>query len=137
MSVRPKPAENLDTKFFWDGVREKKLLIQECATCEALRHPPRPMCPSCNSLEWAPIESLGRGSVRSFVIPHHPTLPGFEEPYVVALIDLAEGVRIVSNVCDIEPSAVTNEMEVEVFYRSFDDDVVLPQFRPTKNGGGR
>ena len=130
VSTRPKPAENLDTAFFWDGVREDKLLIQECGQCNKLRHPPRPMCPACNSLEWHTRESSGRGTVHSFVIPHHPVQPGFEEPYAVALIDLEEGVRIVSNINGIDPGAVTNGLHVEVYFASFDGDVVLPQFRP-------
>ena len=132
MTVRAKPAENLDTKFFWDGARGGLLLIQQCAECSTFRHPPRPMCPACNSLRWEAVESSGKGVVHSYVIPHHPKLPGFEEPYVVALVDLPEGVRMVSNVRGIAPSAVTNGMEVELFFETFDDDVTLPQFRPAK-----
>jgi uncharacterized OB-fold protein len=119
-----------DSQFFWDGVREHRLLIQRCAQCGAPRHPPRPMCPECQSLEWHTIESSGRGTVYSCVIPHHPPLPWFPEPYVVALIDLEEGTRIVSNVVGIAPDAVTVGLSVVVHYEHFDDDVVLPLFAP-------
>ena len=86
-----------DTQFFWDGVREQRLLIQRCDGCGALRHPPRPMCPRCHSLEWDTIEASGRGTVFSFVMPHHPPLPWFDGPYVVALVELEEGTRLVTN----------------------------------------
>ena len=88
------------------------------------------MCPHCQSLEWDAIESSGRGTVYSFVIPHHPPLPWFPEPYVVALIDLEEGTRLVSNVVGVAPDAVTIGMPVVVRFESFDADVVLPLFAP-------
>jgi uncharacterized OB-fold protein len=119
-----------DSQFFWDGVREHKLLIQRCAACGALRHPPRPMCPQCQSLEWDTVESSGLGTVYSCVIPHHPPLPWFPEPYVVALVDLEEGTRIVSNVVGVAPDAVTVGMAVAVRFEHFDDGVVLPLFAP-------
>jgi hypothetical protein len=119
-----------DTEFFWSGLREQKLLIQRCARCGALRNPPRPMCPKCNALEWDTLESCGRGSVHSYVMPHHPKLPFFEYPYVVVLVDLAEGVRLVSNLCGVAPAEIRTGMPVEVFFQTFDGGLVLHQFRP-------
>lgn len=130
MSARLAPAVTPDTKFFWDGLREHRLLIQRCAGCGALRHPPRPMCPACHSLEWDAVESSGRGTVLSCVLPHHPPLPWFPEPYVVAIVDLEEGVRLVSNVVGIDPQAVTIGMAVRVRFETFDDGLVLPLFAP-------
>jgi uncharacterized OB-fold protein len=130
MSTRLAPTTTPDTRVFWDGVRDHKLLIQRCAGCQALRHPPRPMCPGCNSLAWDTIESSGRGEVYSFVMPRHPPFPWFEGTYVVALVALAEGIRLVSNLCGVDPDDVTIGMPVEVFYEHFDDGLVLPQFRP-------
>jgi uncharacterized OB-fold protein len=89
------------------------------------------MCPNCRSLEWDTIESSGRGTVYSYVMPHEPKVPFFGYPYVVALVELAEGVRLVSNLCDIDPADVTVGMPVEVCYQTFDNDLVLHQFRPT------
>jgi uncharacterized OB-fold protein len=63
MSDRLAPTTTPDTKFFWDALKEGRLLIQRCAACAALRHPPRPMCPHCNSLQWDTVESCGRGEV--------------------------------------------------------------------------
>ncbi len=130
MSSRLAPSVTLDTKFFWDGVKEHRLRIQRCAGCQALRHPPRPMCPRCNALTWDTIDSSGRGVVMSFVMPRHPPYPWFVYPYIVVLVELDEGVRLVSNLCEIVPDEVKIGMRVEVFFQSFDDCLVLPQFRP-------
>ena len=99
------------------------------------------MCPACNSLEWDTVESSGRGTVYSFVMPQHPPMPFMEYPYIVALIELDEGVRLVSNLCEIAPDDVEVGMPVEVFYQTFDGALekqdalekqvlVLHQFRP-------
>jgi uncharacterized OB-fold protein len=131
MAARLAPAITPDTEFFWNGLRESKLLIQRCGGCGQLRHPPRPMCPNCRSLDWETIESSGRGTVYSYVMPHEPKFPFFDYPYVVALVELEEGVRLVSNLTDIDPADVTPGMPVEVYYRTFDNDLVLHQFRPS------
>jgi uncharacterized OB-fold protein len=130
MSARLAPAMTADTVFFWDALKEHRLLIQRCRGCGALRHPPRPMCPHCHDLEWDTIESSGRGTVYSFVIPHHPPLPWFPEPFVVALVDLAEGTRLVTNIVGVAPSDVTMGMAVQVRFEHFDDGLVLPLFVP-------
>jgi uncharacterized OB-fold protein/acyl dehydratase len=128
---RPRPAVNQDTEFFWDGVRAGELRVQRCAVCKALRHPPRPACPECQSLEWDWIVSSGRGTVYSFVVPHHPSLPAFgSTPYVVALVELDEGTRFVTNVIDCEPADVVVGMPVELVMTPVDDDLILPLFRP-------
>jgi uncharacterized OB-fold protein len=132
MSDRLAPTTTPDTKFFWDGLKDGKLLIQRCGGCATLRHPPRPMCPRCNSLEWSAIESSGRGTVYSFVMPRHPPWPWFEgQTYIVALIELEEGTRILSNLRDVDPAAVTIGMPVEAFVERF-DSVALHQFRPRR-----
>ena len=133
MSFRIPPSMTRDTQFFWDGLKEHQLLIQRCSGCQALRHPPRPMCPRCNSTAWDTIESAGRGVVYSFVMPRHPVFPGFESPYIVVLVELDEGFRLVSNLCEVADSDVTIGMPVEVFYEQFDGGLVLPQFRPVKD----
>jgi uncharacterized OB-fold protein len=130
MAARVAPSTSPDTAFFWDGLREHRLLIQRCAGCGALRQPPRPMCPECNSLAWDTIESSGRGTVYAYVMPQHPRFPMFEYPYIVALVELAEGVRLVSNLRGIAPEDVRVGMPVEVFYETFENELVLHQFRP-------
>lgn len=76
------------------------------------------------------IESSGRGTVYSYVMPHHPRFPFFDYPYIVVLVKLAEGVWLVSNLCDIALADVTVGMPVEVCYQTFDNGLVLHQFRP-------
>jgi hypothetical protein len=132
MTSRLAPTTTLDTRFFWDALKEDRLVIQRCTACGTLRHPPRPMCPACNALAWDTVDASGRGTVHSFVLPRHPPLPWFEGTYLVALIDLEEGTRIVSNLCDVAPEDVAIGMPVELFFARFDDGLVLPQFRPAR-----
>lgn len=134
MSQRLAPSASRDTAFFWEGVKAHRLLIQRCTGCAALRHPPRPMCPRCNSLTWDTVESSGRGTVYSFVMPQHPRYPWFEYPYIVALVELEEGTRLVANLSGVAPEDVTIGMPVLVDYAHFDDGVVLPQFVPEAGG---
>ena len=89
-----------DTAFFWEGVAAHRLLIQRCLQCGELRHPPRPMCPRCNALDWDSVESTGRGTVYSFVLPRHPRYPGFDDPHIVVLVELDEGVRMLGYLVD-------------------------------------
>ena len=77
---RPRPAITHDIAFFFEGARQGRLLIQRCARCGQLRHPPRPACASCGSFEWDTVTSSGRGTVYSFVVVHHPQVPGFDYP---------------------------------------------------------
>ncbi len=124
------PSTTPDTQFFWDGLKKHRLLIQRCTECGELRHPPRPMCPHCNSLAWDPIEASGHGTVFSFVMPRHPQYPWFEEDYIVALVELDEGVRLVTNLVGTTPDAVSIGLPVRVRYEEFDGGLVLPLFTP-------
>ena len=122
------PSPTRDEEFFWRGVAEDKLLIARCASCSKLQHPPSPMCPVCGSTEWDTVESSGRGTVHSWIVSHHPSRPD-DDPRIVALVDLDEGTRLVTNLVDVDPSAVSNDMAVTVTFREL-DGVKLPQFRP-------
>lgn len=127
---RPRPGISDDTRFFWDGARAGKLLIQRCKSCGALRHPPGPVCPSCHSFEWDTLQASGRGTVYSFVVMHYPEVPPFDHPNPIALIELEEGVRLISQLVGVEPGAVQIGAAVQVEFNTFDGDLVLPQFRP-------
>lgn len=130
------PVESHDDHFFWAGAKEGRLLIQRCSSCGTLRHPPAPMCGACLSTDWDAQEASGRGTVYSWILSKHPTRED-AEPRVVALIELEEGTRLVSNLVDIEPAAIENDMAVEVcFVEANDGQVVLPQFRPAGAAGG-
>jgi uncharacterized OB-fold protein len=130
MTYRMPPTVTPDTQFFWDGVKQHRLLIQRCISCGRLRHPPGPMCPACQSLDWEAVEASGRGTVFSFVMPEHPRFPFLEYPYIVALVELEEGTRLVTNLVGVAPDEVRIGQPVQVTFAEFDGDVVLPQFTP-------
>lgn len=125
---RPRPAINDDTRFFWEGVARGELLVQRCTSCGRLRHPPRPACGRCRSLDWEPQRMSGRGEVYSFVVHHYPPVPGFEPPFAVALVRLDEGPRIVSNIVGVAPGDVHVGMRVMVTFVRIDDELTLPMF---------
>lgn len=131
MRVRP-PTVGHDDAFFWEGAAAGRLLVQRCATCGELRHPPGPMCPRCHSLEWDTVASSGHGRVLSWILSHHPTRPD-DEPRVVVLVALDEGTRLVSNLIDgpdlTGPDRPTlNGRRVSVTFVDH-EGTVLPQFR--------
>ena len=127
--ARPKPPVNPDNQFFWDGVEAGELLIQRCAQCGQLRHPPRPMCGACQSTESDTVRSTGRGRIYSYAVHHHPPLPGIDLPLVVVLVELEEGTRIVSSLVDAGPDAVAVGQAVELTFREVGDELTLPVFR--------
>lgn len=129
---RPRPALTQDNQFFFDGAKERKLLIQRCASCGTLRHPPRPACAVCRSFEWDTEEASGRGTVFSYTVNHYPQVPAFDYPLLVALVELEEGTRLVANLSGVEPESVAIGMPVVAEFVEFDDDLTLPVFRPVE-----
>jgi uncharacterized OB-fold protein len=127
---RMRPPLGHDNQWWWDGIARGELLIQKCSSCGTLRHPPRPMCGQCQSIAWEGQAAAGRGTVYSFTTMHHPKIPGFEYPLVCALIELAEGTRLLSNVVECPPETVRIGMPVELVMTAVDDEMTLPLFRP-------
>ena len=128
--LRPRPALTQDNRFFFDGAKQHRLLIQRCSSCGVLRHPPRPSCANCRSFEWDALTASGRGTIYSFVVNHYPQVPAFDYPLVIALVELEEGTRLVANVVGITPETVAIGMPVIAGFEDFDDDLTLPVFRP-------
>ncbi|MEU2338560.1 bifunctional MaoC family dehydratase N-terminal/OB-fold nucleic acid binding domain-containing protein [Streptomyces sp. NPDC006654] len=133
---RPRPVVNRDNAGFWEGVAQGRLLIQRCTGCGTLRHPWLPGCNACGSLDWDTVESSGQGTVYSYVVMHHPPFPAFDPPYAVGLIELAEGVRMVSNVVGVPYDKVRIGLPVRVEFRRYEDGdehgdgaLTLPVFR--------
>ncbi|MER7403141.1 bifunctional MaoC family dehydratase N-terminal/OB-fold nucleic acid binding domain-containing protein [Streptomyces sp. NPDC000070] len=125
---RPRPVVNRDNASFWEGVARHELLIQRCTGCGTLRFPWLPGCNSCGSPEWDTVEASGEGTVYSYVVMHHPPFPAFEPPYAVGLIELAEGVRIISDVVEVPYDKVRIGMPVRLEFRRY-DELVLPVFQ--------
>ncbi len=128
--ARIKPPMGHDNAWWWNEVADGRLCVQECQRCNALRHPPRPMCPECRSQEWAPKEISGRGTLHTYTVIHYPQFPGYEFPILAALVDLEEGVRIVSNVMDCKPDQLEIGMPLQAYIHEDDDGFKLPLFRP-------
>ncbi|MFJ9894153.1 bifunctional MaoC family dehydratase N-terminal/OB-fold nucleic acid binding domain-containing protein [Streptomyces sp. NPDC091280] len=130
---RPRPVVNRDNAGFWEGVARHQLLIQRCTDCGTPRHPWLPGCNACGGLDWDTVEASGEGTVYSYVVMHHPPFPAFDPPYAVGLIELAEGVRIVSNVVGVPYDKVRVGLPVRLEFRRYDDEgddpLVLPVFR--------
>ena len=123
------PTPDADDQYFWDGVREHRLLLQQCTSCGTLRHPPVPMCGLCHSTDWATGQAAGTGTVHSWIVSKPPSDPT-DAGRIVVLVELTEGLRIVGNLVDVDQTDVRNEMAVEVCFRDY-DGVTLPQFRPS------
>jgi uncharacterized OB-fold protein/acyl dehydratase len=117
-----------DNGWWWEAIDRGELMIQKCSQCNTLRHPPRPMCGECRSVEWEPEPCRGTGSVHSYVIMHHPPMPGYDFPVAVALIDLDEGTRIVANIVDCDFDDIHIGMKLEASIEEL-GGVNLPVFR--------
>ncbi|MEU1273845.1 OB-fold domain-containing protein [Streptomyces sp. NPDC005799] len=126
---RPRPVVNRDNAGFWEGVERHRLLIQRCTACDTLRFPWLPGCNACGGPDWDTVEASGEGTVYSYVVMHHPSFPAFDPPYAVALIELAEGVRLISNVIGVPYDKVRIGLPVHLEFDSYDDELVLPVFR--------
>ncbi|WP_443065318.1 bifunctional MaoC family dehydratase N-terminal/OB-fold nucleic acid binding domain-containing protein [Streptomyces sp. NBC_00536] len=126
---RPRPVVNRDNQGFWDGVQDHRLLIQRCASCAALRFPWLPGCNDCACLDWDTVEASGAGTVFSYVVMHHPPFPAFDPPYAVAVVELAEGVRMVSNITGVPYDKVRIGMPVQLEFLRVDEELELPVFR--------
>jgi uncharacterized protein len=133
---RPRPVINRDNAGFWDGVAEHRLWIQRCAGCGTLRFPWLPGCAACGSPEWGTVEASGAGTVYSYVVMHHPPFPAFDPPYAVGLIELSEGVRMVSNVVGVPYDKVRIGMPVQLEFLRVDKELELPVFRGSDGGAG-
>jgi uncharacterized OB-fold protein len=121
-----------ESRPFWEGCRRHELVLQRCADCGTVRHRPRALCPACLSgqIEW--IRASGRGAVYSFTVTHQNQAPAFRRavPYVLAYVELEEGVRMLTNVVGCEPGQVRVGMPVQVEFVDLDEERSIPRFRP-------
>jgi hypothetical protein len=122
------PAPSRDDDYFWAAARQGRLVARRCRGCGFLQHPPAPMCPRCQSTDFDVEELCGEGAVHSWIVSRHPSMPD-DAGRIVALIDLKEGIRMVSNIAAPPTTPIHNGMAVTVSFADF-DGVTLPQFVP-------
>lgn len=125
---RPVPEPTIDSKPYWDGLKERRLLLQQCGDCGLVRHYPRPMCAACHSLEVRWIESSRQGRLHSWTEVHHPFVPALRDeiPYVMATVDLEEGVRLQCQMLGADAAALRLDLPVEIVFRDVQGGLVLP-----------
>jgi uncharacterized OB-fold protein len=128
--TRPAPVRTDDNAAFWQAAAEHRLVAQRCTDCGRFRHPPRPMCPACHSLSFAWVDLGGGGVVYSYAVLHYPQHPAFTYPLVAALVDLDEGVRLVTNLVHVSPEDVRIGLEVQVTFEPTTNDMAVPVFEP-------
>jgi uncharacterized OB-fold protein len=131
--AKPLPVPDADSRPFWEGCHHHKLLIMRCNRCGQVRFPPTTFCSRCQAHEHLWIESTGRGRVFSWIVVRHPVpqeVYAEDVPYIVAVVELEEGVRIPSNIIDCTPELVRAGLPVHVVFRDVNDQISLPVFRP-------
>ena len=123
-----RPVISRDTEFFWAGTRAGELRIQRWG--DKLRHPPGPMPPD-RDLDAKPdyVVACGRGTIYSYVVHHRPAVPGKRLPFVIALVELEEGVRMLGELIDADPESVHIGQRVEASFQQIDDDLTLPVWK--------
>jgi uncharacterized OB-fold protein len=131
----PKPVPTPETKPYWDAARRHVLAVQRCQDCRQCYFYPRPLCPHCLSRRVGWIECSGRGTLHTFVINYRPprNFP-LQEPFVIAMVQLEEGPRILTNLVEVEadPKAIRCDMPVEVVFDDVTPEISLPKFRPAR-----
>jgi uncharacterized OB-fold protein len=132
MTERPLPAATPETRHFWEGAKIGELRLQKCTACSHVYFPPRPFCPKCASRDIKVFKASGRATLYSYVI-HHRAVPGFTPPYSIAVVELEEGPRMMTNIVDVEqtPQALQLDMPLEVVFHAMNDEISLPLFRPS------
>lgn len=127
---RPRPNVTADTEFYFRGSDGGVLLIQRCDQCGYLQHPPWPACSRCHSLSLTPTPVTGRGELYSFTVVHAPVVEPFQPPYLVALVALDEGPRVVAGLLGVRADEARIGMRLQAEFARFDQELTLPVFRP-------
>jgi uncharacterized OB-fold protein len=127
---KPLPRINADNKLFWEGCRDHELRFQKCSSCGHVRFPPSLVCPQCHQQDFQLIVSAGTGKVYTYAVYHVAYNPGFQGdvPYVVAVVELDEGPRLLTNIVGCKPDEVFCEMTVSVTWEDVTPEVSLPMF---------
>jgi uncharacterized OB-fold protein len=128
---KPKPRPAPESLPYWQAAREHRLALPKCEDCQKFWFPPSRTCPHCLSTNFSFQNVSGKGKIFSFVTFHRVYRPAFanDVPYVVALIELDEGPRLLSNIMGVTHDQVKCEMLVEVVFDDYDEDISIPKFK--------
>jgi uncharacterized OB-fold protein len=131
---RPLPVPTPETQKFWDGCLAGELRLQKCDACAHTYFPPRAFCPACSGRKVTTFKASGKASLYSYVINHRPRPDFGTEPHSIAVVTLAEGPRMMTNIidCPQTPDALQLDMPLEVTFEKVNDKISLPKFRPAK-----
>ena len=133
VATKALPPISPESEAYWRGCKEGKLLLQKCGSCGHVQFYPRLLCTQCagDALDWH--EASGMGVVKSFTIIRRAVSAAYEPdaPYIVALIELAEGPTMMSNVVGSAPETVAIGMPVQVGFEAFSEEVSVPVFTPS------
>ncbi len=130
----PLPRIDEESRGYWEACARGELYVQQCGDCRLLRHYPRALCPDCLSSEVQWQRCTGKGRVYTFTVVHQNQSSGFREmvPYVLAYVELDEGVRMLTNIVECKADSVKIGMPVVVRFNDFGGGVSLPHFVPVK-----
>jgi len=127
---KPVPQPYQDTQKYWDAAKQKRLILQRCGQCDEFQFYPRGVCSHClaSDLRW--VDASGNRKIHSFTVSYRAPHPGFEGdlPFVLAIVELDEGVRMMSNIVNCDPKAVRIDMKVKVVFEELTPEITLPQF---------
>jgi len=137
--AKPLPTITEEGKPYWEGCKRHEFLLQRCNDCNKFQFPHRTICSHCSSFNVKSVRGSGKGVVYSFTTVYRPPTGGFEldVPYTVAIIELDEGPRMMSNVVGCKPEDVRIGMRVGVIFEDVTEEITLPKFKPIgdKNQG--
>jgi uncharacterized OB-fold protein len=128
----PSPTEL--SRGFWDAAADHRLVIPCCPECETRFFPPERLCPTCGTAGWGYVDTSGAATITSYTVVHRAPSPDFETPYVLAVVALDGGGRMLTNIVGADPAAIATGMPVRVVFLDQPDDRALPVFEPTTGG---
>ena len=129
------PQVTPENEHYWKGGARGELVFLRCGECRQYVHPPSPVCPECLSKQLAPSAVSGRARLLTWTENHHPWIPGFEPPYLIAIVEIEEqrGLRITTNLVNCTPEELRMDLPVRVLFEECDDGVHLPLFEPVRS----
>lgn len=132
MSQRRLPKPTPETQHFWDGTLIGELRLQRCDACDHVYFPPRPFCASCGSRNVEAFAASGRAKLHSYVISQR-SMPGYDAPYSLAVVQLEEGPRMMTNIvqCEQTPEALELDMDLVVTFEQCSEEIALALFAPS------